>query len=140
MEMQNSKVLKGILLYLGGNLIVIGSWRLFDPISFALTNDMDLYGQISLINEVRGAAGAIVGFGILIVLGVFIKRLTYTSAIMGPVLYLGYGVARLLSFTIDGYPGEMAIVGMVGEFVLGGIGLFALIKYSVKSSELLTSN
>jgi hypothetical protein len=140
MEMQNSKVLKGILLYLGGNLIVIGSWRLFDPISFALTNDMDLNGQISLINEARGAAGAIVGFGILIVLGVFNKRLTYTSAIMGPVLYLGYGVARLLSFTIDGYPGEMAIVGMIGEFVVGGIGLFALIKYSVKNNELLTSN
>ena len=134
MEMKNSKVLKGILLYLGGNLIVIGSWRLFDPISFALTNDMDLNGQISLINEARGAAGAIVGFGILIVLGVFIKRLTYISAIVGPVLYLGYGLARLLSFTIDGYPGEMGMVGMIGEFILGGLGLFALIKYGEKKT------
>tara|TARA_B110000211_G_C14080885_1_gene554452 strand:- start:3221 stop:3622 length:402 start_codon:yes stop_codon:yes gene_type:complete len=130
MKMKNSKVLKGTLLYLGGNLIVIGSWRLFDPISFALVNDMDLNGQVSLINEARGAAGAIVGFGILIVLGVFIKRLTYTSSIMGPVLYLGYGVARLLSCIIDGYPGEMAMVGMIGEFVVGSIGLFALMKYS----------
>ena len=134
MEMKNSKVLKGILLYLGGNLIVIGSWRLLDPISFALTNDMDLNGQISLINEARGAAGAIVGFGILIVLGAFIKRLTYTSAIVGPILYLGYGLARLLSFTIDGYPGEMAMVGMIGEFIVGGIGLFGLIKYSEKKT------
>ena len=134
MEMKNSKVLKGILLYLGGNLIVIGSWRLLDPISFALTNDMDLNGQISLINEARGAAGTIVGFGILIVLGVFIKRLTYTSAIVGPILYLGYGLARLLSFTIDGYPGEMAMVGMIGEFIVGGIGLFGLIKYSEKKT------
>ena len=132
--MKNSKVLKGILLYLGGNLIVIGLWRLLDPISFALTNDMDLNGQISLINEARGAAGAIVGFGILIVLGVFIKRLTYTSAIVGPILYLGYGLARLLSFTIDGYPGEMAMVGMIGEFIVGGIGLFGLIKYSEKKT------
>ncbi len=132
MEMQNSKVLKGILTLLGLNLVGIGSWRLFAPISFAKNNAMDLNNQISLINEGRGAGGEIVAIGVLIILGIFIKKLTYTSSIIGPVLYLGFGVARLFSFLVDGHPGEMAVTAMIGEFVMGGIGLFALIKYSEK--------
>ena len=131
--MKNSKVLKGILILLGLNLITIGSWRLFDAISFAEANAITLGNEISAINEAKGAGGAIVAFGLLIVAGAFSRKLSYTSIITCTVLYLGFGFARLFSFIVDGHPGEMIMTGMTGEFVLGLIGVFAFIKYREKS-------
>jgi len=66
-------------------------------------------------------------------LGVINQKLSYTSTITAIVLYLGFGVARLISYTLDGNPGEMIMTGMTGEFVFGLIGVFALIKCREKS-------
>jgi hypothetical protein len=131
--MKNSKMLKVILFYLGGNLVVIASWRLFDAIGFAEFNGISLGDEISGINEAKGAAGAIIAFGILIMLGAFNRKLSYTSVITASTLYLGFGVARFMSYIIDGYPGDMIMTGMWGELVLGLIGFFAFFRYRIKS-------
>jgi len=131
--MKNSKVLKGILILLGLNLTVLGSWRVIDPITFFEFSGLILSNDIGLLNEARAAGGAVAGFGLLILLGVINQKLSYTSTITAIVLYLGFGVARLISYTLDGNPGEMIMTGMTGEFVFGLIGVFALIKYREKS-------
>ena len=131
--MKNSKVLKGILILLGLNLTVLGSWRVIDPITFFEFSGLILSNDIGLLNEARAAGGAVAGFGLLILLGVINQKLSYTSTITAIVLYLGFGVARLISYTLDGNPGEMIMTGMTGEFVFGLIGVFALIKCREKS-------
>lgn len=131
--MKNSKVLKGILILLGLNLTVLGSWRLIDPIAFFEFSGMILSNDVGLLSEARGAGGAVVGFGILILLGVFNQKLSYTSTIVAIVLYLGFGVARVIGFVLDGNPGEMIVQGIIGEFVFGFLGVFALFKYREKS-------
>ena len=131
--MKNSKVVKGLLILLGLNLTVLGSWRVIDPIAFFEFSGMILSNDVGLLNEARGTGGAVVGFGILILLGAFNRKLSYTSTIAAIVLYLGFGVARVIGFVLDGNPGEMIVQGIIGEFVFGLVGVFALIKYRDRS-------
>jgi len=131
--MKNSKVLKGILILIGINLVVLGSWRLLDPIGFFDFSGLLLSADAGLLNEARGTGGAIIGFGLLILLGAFKKKLAYTSTIVAVVLFLGFGIARVISVVLDGNPGEALYKGIIGEFVFGFLALFALIKYREKS-------
>jgi hypothetical protein len=127
--MKNSKILKGILILLGLLLIVIGSWRLFDPIAFFENSGIVLSNEVGLLSEARATGGAVVGFGLIIILGAFNKRLSYTSTISAIVIFLGFGIARLIGFGLDGIPGEGIIQGIIIEFVLGLLSVFALLKY-----------
>ena len=131
--MKNSKVLKGILILLGVNLVVLGSWRLLDPIGFFDFSGLLLSADAGLLNEARGTGGAIIGFGLLILLGAFKKKMAYTSTIVAIVLFLGFGIARVISLVVDGNPGEALYKGIIGEFAFGLLALFALIKYREKS-------
>jgi hypothetical protein len=74
----------------------------------------------------------VVGFGLIVLLGAFIQRLSYTSIIAAIVLFLSFGIARLIGFGLDGNPGEGVIQGMIIEFVLGFIAIFAFFKYREK--------
>ena len=132
--MKNSKVLKGILIVLGLLLIVIGLWRLFDPITFFENSGLVLSNEAGLLSEARATGGAVVGFGIVVLLGAFNQRLSYTSTITALVVFLGFGIARLIGFSLDGNPGEGVIQGIIIEFVLGLLAVFALFKYREKSS------
>jgi hypothetical protein len=107
-------------------------WRLTSPIDFYANSGIILGSEVSMLNEVRASGGAIVGFGILIILGAFIDKLTYTATLVVIVLFLSYGVARLFGIAVDGYPGEEIIQGTIFEFVFGLIGVFALYKYREK--------
>jgi len=50
------------------------------------------------------------------------------------VLFLGFGIARIISLVVDGNPGDKILQqGIPGEFVFGLLALFALIKYRKKS-------
>ena len=127
--MKNSKVLKGILIVLGLVLTIIGLWRLFDPIAFFENSGLVLSNEAGLLSEARAAGGAVVGFGIVILLGAFNQRLSYTSTITALVVFLGFGIARLIGFSLDGNPGEGVIQGIIIELGLGLLSVFALFKY-----------
>ncbi len=85
--------------------------------------------DVGLLNEARATGGVVVGFGLLILLGAFNQKLSYTSTIAAIVLYLGFGVARVIGFVLDGNPGETLIQGIIGEFIFGLLGVFAFFKY-----------
>lgn len=131
--MKNSKILKGILIILGLLLTVLGSWRLFDPITFFENSGIFLSNDIGLLSEARATGGILVGFGLVIILGAFNLKLSYTSTIAAIVIFLGFGIARLISFGLDGNPGEGIIQGIIFEFVLGLLSVFAFFKYREKS-------
>ncbi len=131
--MKNSKVLKGILIILGLLLIIVGSWRLFVPIAFFENSGLVLSNEAGLLSEARATGGVVVGFGLIVLLGAFIQRLSYTSIIAAIVLFLSFGIARLIGFGLDGNPGESIIKGIFFEFVLGMLAVFAFIKYREKS-------
>ncbi len=127
--MKNSKVLKGILIFLGLFLILIGSWRLIDPIAAFEGLGLTLSEDVGLLNEARGTAGAMIGFGVLILLGAFKKKLTFTSTLIATIFFLSFGVARIMAVILDGNPGNALWTGIISEFTFGFLALFALIKY-----------
>jgi len=133
MIMKNSKVLKGILIPLGASLTYCGLWRLFDPIGFLAFSGILLTADPSLLNEVRGTGGLIVGLGLVIFLGAFKKSLAFTSTIIAILVFFGFGIGRALSVVVDGNPGDMLVQATYGEFFFGFLSLFALIKYREKS-------
>jgi len=127
--MKKSKVLEWILTILGALLIILGLWRLINPIAFFEFSGLVLSADAGLLSEARATGGAVVGLGLLIVLGAFKEKLTYTSTITAIVVFFGFGIARVIGVIIDGNPGSMVIQGLVSEFVAGLIALFAFIKY-----------
>ena len=127
--MKKSKILKGILLILGLVLILLGSWRLFDPIGFFENSGILLSNDVGLLSEARATGGAVVGFGILVLAGAFIQKHSYTSTLVSIVLFLSFGIARLIGWGLDGNPGEKLIQGIIFEFAFGLLGVFALFKY-----------
>lgn len=131
--MKNSKVLKGILILLGLLLTILGSWRLFDPITFFENSGLILSNGAGLLSEARGTGGVVAGFGLVVLLGAFSQRLSYTSTVAAIVIFLGFGIARVVGFALDGNPGEGIIQGIIFEFVLGLLAVFALFNYREKS-------
>jgi len=101
-------------------------------LNFYANSGIILSNDAGMLNEVRASGGAIVGIGILIMLGVFIDKLTYTSTVVSFVIFLSYGIARILAVATDGNPGEKIVQGIIFEFVFGTAGVFAFYKYREK--------
>ena len=131
--MKNSKVLKVILISLGASLSVFAFWRFFDPMGFFTFSGISVAADTSLLNEIRGTGGLMIGLSPVIFLGAFKKSLAFTSTIIALLVFFGFGIGRALSLVIDGNPGEMLSQATFGEFVNGFLSLFALIKYREKS-------
>jgi len=135
--MQNSIVLKAILLGLGLPLLVFGGWRVVDIVGFFGFNGIELGYNVSMLNETRAAGGMVVGSALVILSGAFFPRMAFTSTVFAVVLFLSFGIARLYGIAVDGLPGEMILQGLFSEFVMGSIGVFALYWY--KEREPVTS-
>mgnify|MGYP005725529907 CR=1 FL=1 len=127
--MKNSKMLKSILLISGLIAAGIGGALLFFPVAFQASSGIELGDNISLLSEVRAPGGALFASGILMVLGAFVSKLTFTSLVVSILIYLSYGLSRILGMAIDGMPGEALIMATVLEIIIGIVGVFALLKY-----------
>ena len=127
--MKNSKVLKTILIISGLMLTGFGGAILFMPVAMAALNGIELGGQISLLSETRAPGGALLASGILVMSGAFLAKLTFTSVVVSALVYLSYGLSRILSMAIDGMPAEGLVQVAVLEMVTGLVCVFALVKY-----------
>jgi len=133
--MKNSNVIKTVLIFSGLISSGIGGAILFNPVSFYAAHDIELAGNISLFNEIRAPGGALLTSGILIMLGAFVDKLTFTSVVVASLLYLSYGLSRILSIAIDGMPAEGLVQAAVFEIVVGLVCVFVLVKYREKHTE-----
>ncbi len=127
--MKNSKVLKTILFISGLMLAGFGAAILLMPVEMAALNGIDLGGQISLLSETRAPGGALLASGILVISGAFLPKLTFTSVVVSALVYLSYGLSRILGMAIDGMPAEGLVQVTVLEIVTGLVCVFALVKY-----------
>lgn len=105
----------------------IAATILFAPDAFYAAYQIELAGNISLTNELKAPAGVLFFAGLLMLAGVFRKRLTTVSLIAAAAIYLAYGAARFLSFAIDGVPHSGLVGAATFEIVIGAICLLALL-------------
>ncbi len=128
--MKNSIILKSILIISGLIGVFVGVEILFMPVDFYASSGIDLGNNISLLNEIRASGGAILASGVLIILGALLVKLTFTSIVLSTLLYLSYGLSRILSITVDGAPADILVYVAVLEIVIGLISAFALFRNS----------
>lgn len=128
--MKNSVLTKTTLLIAGGIGVLVGIATLFMPEVLHATSGITLESTPSLLNETRAPGGAILAFGILIVFGAFISRLTFPALLISTVLYLSYGVARIYSMAIDGLPDKELVQVCAFEIAIGLVCLFALERFA----------
>ena len=127
--MKNSRVLKTILFVSGLIATGTGGAILFMPAAFFATNGIELGSNISLLSETRAPGGALLASGILIMSGAFVAKLSFTSTVVSALVFLSYGLSRILSIAIDGMPAEGLVQAAVLEIVIGLACVFALAKY-----------
>ena len=113
--MKNSNVLKAILILSGLIAAVFGGSILFAPVAFSAHNGIDMAGQVNLLNETRSAGAALMVIGLLILSGAFMRQLMFTATLVAMLMYLAYGMARLLSMALDGMPVSGLIVAAMVE-------------------------
>ena len=127
--MNISKFLKLTLIVSGIIGLYIGVEILFFPISFYATSGIELGDNVSLLNEIRAPGGALLLCSVLIILGAFVPKLTFTSILLTTLLYLSYGLSRIVSMAVDGRPAEILVYVAVLEIVIGLFCAFMLVKY-----------
>ncbi len=127
--MKKSRALNVILLLSGILLVGIGFATTFMPIEFSARNEIDLGGNIGLLNDTRAAGAGLLGAGIIIMLGAFIRKLAFTSLVVSILIYLSYAFGRIVGIVADGMPVDGLVKATAVEVVLGLVGVFALIKF-----------
>ncbi len=128
--MKNSKVVKTLLFFSGLIATGIGAVTLFAPVEGFGQLGVDLGGQTNLLSFIRAAGGGFVATsGLVIILGVFVPKLTFTSTIIATLMFLSFGVARIFSMAVDGMPANVIVAAIVLEMIIGMAGVFALLNY-----------
>lgn len=127
--MKNSKMIKSILFVSGLIATLIGAAILTIPGPFYATYGIELENNVSLLNEIRASGGGLLATGILIFSGAFVARLTFTSLVVSTLLYLSYGLSRIISTMIDGMPAEGFVQSAILEIIIGLVCIFVLLKY-----------
>ncbi|MGL1901628.1 MAG: DUF4345 domain-containing protein [Fibrobacterales bacterium] len=127
--MKYSKILNSFLIITGLIAAGIGAGLLCIPVEFEASADVILSNDVNLLSELRATGGGLFASGILIVLGAFIRRLAFTSVIISTVLYLAYGIGRIIGMILDGIPSEGLVQATVLEIGIGVTGVFIFLKY-----------
>ena len=110
-------------------LVFVGVMRLSNPINTYLKNSgIKLENDASLLNEIRGISAVMLCSGIIILLGTFIGKLSFTSHFIAVLIFLGFAIGRLISLKIDGKPSKQITQGILFELVLGAANVFCLIN------------
>lgn len=132
--MQNSKLLKTVLVIAGLVAIWIGGSILSDPVGFESAYGIELGNDINLRSEIRAPGAALLAGGLLMASGAFIPKLAFTATLMATLWYLAYGGSRLLSIALDGMPTSGLVQATVAELVIGLLAGFALIRFRLGPS------
>ncbi len=110
-------------------LVFVGIMRLSYPIKTYLKNSgIRLENDTSLLNEMRGVSAVMLCAGIIILLGTFMGKLTFTSHFIASLIFVGFAIGRLISIKVDGKPSKQITQGILFELVLGIANVFCLIN------------
>jgi hypothetical protein len=133
--MHGSGVIKANLLVSGTILLAIGCALLVMPATMHAANGVDLGKNPSLLSEVRAPGGALFALGILVFAGVFVSGLRYPAMMIAAIVYLAYGLSRLLSMAIDGMPAPGIVIAAGIEIMIGAINVVLLTRLRGSTRE-----
>ena len=122
-----------VLLLSGIVAVAIAGTILTAPDVFYAGYGIQVGGNATLANELKAPAAALLVAGLLMFAGVFRSRFVVASLVTATLVYLSYGMGRVVSIAIDGLP-HSGMVGAAGiEIVIGAVCLMTLLH--VRSSR-----
>ena len=121
-------VTRGLLLASGLLATGIAATILAAPHPFYAGYGIDISSNVSLANELKAPAGTLLAAGLLMLVGVVKREYAETSLAVASVIYLSYGLSRLLSIAIDGVPHSALVNAAVLELALGAVCIFGFVR------------
>lgn len=116
-----------VLVAAGLVLAVVGSGSAFAPAAFYAPYGIDATDP-ALLNELRATGVALLLLGIGVVVGAFVRRLTFAVAVVAALVLLGYAIGRALSWAVDGTPPVSVLAAGAVELVLGIAALWVAVR------------
>ena len=127
-QRMGAHTVRAILLASGLLAIVIALMILFAPETFYAGHGIHLGGNVTLANEIKAPAGALLAAGLAMLAGIFRPRLAVFSLATATVVYLSYGFARVVSIVIDGLPHDSMVSAAGLELAIGLVCLVVLVQ------------
>lgn len=119
----NPYLTRGLLLTSGLLAAGIATTILFAPDAFYAGYGIDTGSNVSLANELKAPAGMLLIAGLLMLAGVVRTELAGESLATASLIYLSYGLSRLLSMATDGIPHSGLVSAAILEITIGAICL-----------------
>lgn len=122
------EIAKIVILGLSGLLLLfVGTMRLSNPVAtYEEKSGIKLPNDANLLNEMRGVSALMLCAGILILLGTIFPSFSFTSFVIGALVFVGFLIGRLISNAADGKPSKEISQGIVFELILGAANLFGV--------------
>jgi hypothetical protein len=109
-----------VLLGMGAlTALILASAILFLPGPFYAGYGIDPGGQVSLLNELKAPALVIMSLGVLQSIALFVPARLRLGLGAGLLLYLGFGLSRVVAMAIDGLPSAGLVLVALVELALG---------------------
>ncbi|GEK21874.1 DUF4345 domain-containing protein [Cellulomonas xylanilytica] len=121
-------MVKALLVVAGAVAVVVGAAVLLTPVAFSASYGVVLGSDADALSERRAPGAGLLVIGGLLVAGAFVARLRFTALLAGTLVYLAYGLARVLSLVLDGRPTDGLLVAGVVELAIGAACLGALVR------------
>lgn len=125
---------RGLLLASGLISAGIAVMILFAPNAFYGSYGIEIGANVGLANELKAPAGLLLLAGFLMLVGVFKLEFVFPSLAIATAVYLSYGLSRVLSMAIDGYPHSGLVSAAVFEIAVGGLCLVELMRHRKKTA------
>lgn len=123
MNLMRIYMTKSLLLASGLLAAGISTTILFVPHLFYSDYGFDITSNVSLANEMKAPMGILLAAGLFMLAGVFRSRIAGPALAVAALIYLSYGLSRLVSIAIDGVPHSGLVVAAVIELVIGALCL-----------------
>lgn len=103
----------------GALLIFVGTSIIVSPANFFGANNIDLGESISLLNELKAAAGLLLAAGIFMIKTIIVRIKSDEALWLAALIYLSYAVSRSVSMAVDGVPASGLVLATALEASLG---------------------
>lgn len=124
----NNRVITVYLILSGVMLLFIGGSILAVPDSFFAGNGIVLGDDVNLRSEIRAPGGMLAGAALVILAGVFRPTLRPAGMRLAVLVYGTFGIARLISMTLDGMPSAGIIGAAAVELGFAAVGLLLTVR------------
>ena len=127
---------RGLLLASGLLATAIAATILAAPDSFYAGYGFDVGSNASLVNELKAPAGTLLVAGLLMLVGVARPGHAVMSLAVAAVIYLSYGLSRLLSIAVDGFPHNALVNAALLELAVGVVCLLGLVRLRMNARRI----